>query len=117
LAAPQLVQDVANVLLDGVRHDHQLVGDLLVGLSRAQQSQHLQLAVPTMCGHLLRWRAPAPIQSLSPLPCRSSSTGRCGDRGTCELASWKALKLSGNPYKIGYLPVTVRFSGLRTSRL
>jgi hypothetical protein len=69
---------VANVLLDGVHHDHQLVGDLLVGLSRAQQSQHLQLAVPTMYGHLLLWRAPAPIRSLSPLPCRSSSTDRCG---------------------------------------
>jgi hemoglobin len=36
---------------------------------------------------------------------------RCGDRGTCEFASWKALKLSRSPYKIGYFPVTVRFSG------
>jgi hypothetical protein len=82
------------VLLDGVRHDHQLVGDLLVGLSRAQQSQHLQLAVPTMCGHLLLWRAPATIRSLSPLPCRSSSTDRCGDRWTCELASWNVSHLA-----------------------
>jgi hypothetical protein len=41
------------------------------------------------------WRAPAPIRSLScspPLPCRPSSMDRCGDCGTCELASWKSAQ-------------------------
>jgi hypothetical protein len=77
-------------------------------------------AWPTLRGHLLLLAAAGadPVaELLTAAACRPSSMNRCGDHGTCELASWKALKLSGSPYKIGYLPVTVRFSGWRTSRL
>jgi hypothetical protein len=34
---PQLVEDVADVLFDGVQHHHQLLGDLLVGPAGRQQ--------------------------------------------------------------------------------
>ena len=59
-----------------------------VVMARSQGSSCLR-------GHLLLWPAPVPIRSLScspRLPCRPSSMNRCGDRGTCKLASWKALK-------------------------
>jgi aminoglycoside phosphotransferase (APT) family kinase protein len=46
----------------------------------------------------------------------SSSMNRCGDPGL-RARIMEGAQPSGSPYKIGYLPVTVRFSGWRTSRL
>jgi hypothetical protein len=51
---------------------------------------------PTLRGHLLFWPAPGadPVaELLTAVALPPSSMDRCGDRGTCELASWKALKL------------------------
>ena len=41
---PQLAQDVADVLFDGVEGDHQLPGDARVRRAGGQQRQHLQFA-------------------------------------------------------------------------
>jgi hypothetical protein len=54
----------------------------------------------TLRNHMLIWPALAPIRSLScspRLPCRPSSINRCGDRGTCELASWMAVSTPAGP--------------------
>jgi len=54
----------------------------------------------TLRNHMLFWPALAPIRSLScsqRLPCRPSSINRCGDRGTCELASWMAVSTPAGP--------------------
>jgi hypothetical protein len=40
----ELVQDVADVLLDGVEGDYEFVGDPPVRLSGGQQAEYLQLA-------------------------------------------------------------------------
>ena len=76
-------------------------------------------------GQQLPARPPAPLaragadpvaELLTAAACRSSSMNRCGDPGL-RARIMESAQPSGSPYKIGYLPVTVRFSGWRTSRL
>jgi hypothetical protein len=45
VACAQLAQDVANVLLDGIEHDNQLVRNLAVCVTGGHEAQHLQLAL------------------------------------------------------------------------
>lgn len=83
-----------------------------VVMARSQGSSCLR-------GHLLLWPAPAPIRRAAHCGCLPpvvpEQVRRSRDQRARIMES--AQNFSGSPYKIGYLPVTVRFSGWRTSRL
>ena len=50
----QLIQNMANMALDGLLGDVQCLGDFLVGLALRQQPQHLRLTLGQRLSDLLR---------------------------------------------------------------
>ena len=52
VGSPELVEDVADVLLDRLHRHHQLVGDLAVGAAGLQQPQHCHIAEHMQSGRM-----------------------------------------------------------------